>query len=298
MMRTSGVASRPLRLRLDWRRLSILAGAVALTLEHTEPSPARLVPASRVVVANGPATFLLKVAVLNRRGDTLSPRGLRFSALDAGIVNLPHPGQARCLRQGDARVVVRQGRQAAALLVKCRPIESFGMPWLTRLEVGQSPVLPTIVAYDSSGALIDEFSGTATIRDPTVVRYAGGMLHPLRVGGTYLDIDFGGIATHLPVQVVDRVVDKSLDLAAGEIRTWPLPRGRSELILASDSTDPEARHLQLYVHSANCARSRARAAEQHWYCIGTGASRAIVTDTRRIGEPGSTRGRLTMWAMK
>lgn len=285
-------------MRFEPRRFIILACALVTVLEHAEPSPARLVVSSDDVVANGPAVFLLNVTAVDRHGDTLSVRGRRFDLIDHGVVALPHPGQARCVQQGDARVLITQGGASARLTVKCRPIESFGMPGLTRLELGQSPIPPTIVAYDSTGVRITEFAGRATIRDSSVVRYVDGLLHPRRVGGTYLDVDFGGSNIHLPIQIVDRVVDKPLDLAAGEIRTWPLPHGRSELILASDSSDVRAQSLRLYVYSANCARSHQRAGEQHWFCIDSGVGRAIVRDTRRIGEPGLSGGRLTMWAMK
>jgi hypothetical protein len=263
-----------------------------------EPAPARILLAADTVVVNGPATFRLAVAAVDARGDTLSARGLSFRTTASGIVELPHQGEARCLRQGDATVLVQLARVSAQLEIRCRPIASFGFPNLTRLLIGQDPVLPTIVAYDSSGVRVTEFSGIARIRDSSVVRYAGGMLHPVGIGGTYLDLDFGGIATRQPIQVIRRVVSEPLAMAAGEIRTWPLPRGRSELLLASDSTDVAANRLLLHVYSANCARGSRRAGEQHWHCIGKAGSKAIVMDTRPVGTRGAVRAEFTMFAVR
>jgi hypothetical protein len=93
-------------------------------------------------------------------------------------------------------------------------------------------------------------------------------------------------------------VDERLGLAAGEIRTWSLPQGRSELLLASDSTNPAAKALRLHVYDANCARGRARTAEQRWHCIGTAASKAVVMDTRPVGSRGAVRADFQMYAMR
>ena len=266
--------------------------------EHLEPAPIRLVPAADTVVSNGPAPFFLKVRAIDARGEELSPRGRSYAVSSNGVVALPQPGVARCLRQGDAKVVARQGDLSTAMIVKCRPIANFGMPMFARLELGQAPVLPTIIAYDSSGALITEFSGTATVRDTSVLRYKDGWLTPVGVGGTRVEMDFGGVASYQPIQVVKRVLDQPIDLSAGEIRAWPLPSGRSELFMVSDSTDASATKLLLRVFSANCARGPRRAGEQHLYCIATPTSRAIVRDMRPIGARGAARATLRMWAMK
>ena len=280
------------------RSIPILALVLFGSLECVEPAPERLLLAADTVVLNGPAFFRLPVAAVDARGDTLSLRGISFRADANGVVELQRQGVVRCRRRGDATVVVNVAMVTAQFAIRCRPIDTFGMPVFSRLIVGGDPVLPTIIAYDSNGARITELAGTARIRDSSVVRYSGGLLHPVDIGGTYLDVDFGGKATYQPIQVIRRVANERLVLAAGEIRSWPLPIGRSELLLASDSTNPAAKQMLLHVYRANCARGPRRAGEQHWFCIGTAESKAVVSDTRPVGTRGAVRAEFTMFAMR
>ena len=277
--------------------LSILALVLLASLEHVQPAPARLLVAADSVVVNGPAPFLLAVAAVDARGDTLSPVSLSYRASANGVVELPHQGQARCRRQGDATVVANLAGITARMAIVCRPIATFGFPTFIRLVIGGDPVLPTFIAYDSNGARITDLAGTAHIRDSSVVRYAGGLLRPVGVGGTYLDADFTGMKTRQPILVVRRLVSERLALAGGEIRTWLLPPGRSELFLVSDSTNPAATRLVLGAFNANCARGPRRAGEQHWFCISRPGSKAVVKDTRRVGTRGAVRADFSMFAI-
>ncbi|MBI5599962.1 MAG: hypothetical protein HY944_00180 [Gemmatimonadetes bacterium] len=282
----------------NYRSALILVLVLFGSLECLEPAPARLLVAADSVILNGPASFRLPIAVVDASGDTMSPRSVAFRTDANDVVELLHHGEVRCRRRGDAPVTVNLAGVSARYEIRCRPIDTFGMPFFSRLVVGGDPVLPTIVAYDSSGARVTELAGTARIRDSSVVRYSDGLLHAVDIGGTYLDVDFGGKEVHLPIQVIRRVASERLALAAGEIRSWPLPVGRSELVLASDSTNPAARQLLLLVYRANCARGARRAGEQRWHCIGTADSRAVVNDARPVGTGGAVRAEFTMFAMR
>jgi hypothetical protein len=279
-------------------RLLILALVLLGSLESMEPAPARLLLAADTVVMNGPASFTLLVAAVDARGDTLSARGLSFRNDASGVVELPRPGVARCRHEGDATVVVNLAGLTARVAIRCRPIAMFGMPVFTRLVLGGDPVPASFIAFDSNGKRITELAGSGRIRDPSVVRWSGGLLHPVSIGGTSLDMDFGGKSSYQPIQVIRRVVHEQLALAAGEIRTWSLPVGRSELLLASDSTNPAFTELLLLTYRANCARGPRRTGEQHWYCIGTTVSKAVVRDARPVGTRGAVRAEFTLFEMR
>lgn len=115
-------------------------------------------------------------------------------------------------------------------------------------------------------------------------RFASGLLSPVGVGKFRLEMDFGGIATWLFVEVVRPVATLRISLIGGEIRTWRLPPGRFELLLRSDSAKRKAPHLVLGVYRVNCARGPRRATEQHLCCVSSGGGSVVVRNLSPVGS--------------
>ena len=249
------------------------------------------------MVINGPAPVRLAVAAVNARGDTLSARWLTFRASNDGVITLEKRGVVRCHRQGDASVLVSQRGRFRRLSVHCRPIYIFGLPYPTPLVLGQQPVPLQIEAFDSSHQRITELAGIVEGLDPDVVTYSGGLLHPVGFGSTNYTIDFSGVTHTYGIAVIRRLVQEPLALVAGEIRTWRLHTGRSEISLVADSMLPTASRPVLQTYRANCAQKRRRAGEQHWYCLSTGEGRLIVSNANPVGSRRIVRGELQLFEL-
>lgn len=182
-------------------------------------------PLADPFVYNGPAAVELPVRALTAAGAPLDvPIGA--SSESPAVVEVAGE-RLRCLRTGDATIRVKVRSLRAAFVVQCRPILSFGPP-LEPLDLvlGEDPVPLAPVAYDSGGQRVEDLRFSATTADTAVIALHSGLVLPRRVGTAAVRLDFGGIETGITVEVVAPVARDTVQLAAGEYRSWALGPGR------------------------------------------------------------------------
>lgn len=267
-----------------------------VVLGCADARPVRLVAGrSDTVIVNSRGSVSLAVRVVDVKGIEHAARGVRYRLTPGGTFKLGADGRVTCDRPGDGQVEATYEDLSTRVTVLCRPVEGFRLPRVLRLTIGGPPMPLDVGAYGVDGTPIDMIAGTASVRDSQVASLIDGKVHARARGITSVDVEVGDCTTSIPVEVVEssnasgelrphQQYAESLNLSAGELRSWRLTPGSYEIKLLGDSGAPV--NLRLASHQMNCAALPQT--EQQYSCIaGDHRASVVVHHTEAAG-----RGRL------
>ena len=270
--------------RLTRTRLALVgagfAALVALVAQwHVGRSPVTLVALADPFLFNGPATVGLPVRALDAAGRTIAAQH-SASARDPDVAHVDARG-LRCLKEGDTQVSVRSGALETSFLLQCRPVASFGAPFGSMdLAVGGEPQPIPVTAYDSSGRIVGALRFSAHSSDTTVVAIRDGLAVPQAVGKARISVDVGGRSTYLAAEVTESIAQESVQLTAGEYRSWELEPGRYRAQFATaegGGSSPPARWRSVNANCAYDSRSRATL-----HCVLEARGRVVLLADRSV----------------
>jgi hypothetical protein len=205
----------------------------------------RIAVTSDTLIINGPRPVTIPAHVVRSDGRTVSNARLTYSS-NSEIVRLSPDGHVACTPAGNGVVVLSHRTARTPVVVLCRPISSFGLSGgIAPLWVGGPPVAITMAAFDSAGNPVSPLRGTVQIRDDSIARIINGRVYALARGQTRVDMDFAGVATSLPITVVERAVHDSVHLVGGELESWRVSPGYYEVQLATSSHSGDSIGLEL-----------------------------------------------------
>lgn len=140
-------------------------------------------------------------------------------------------GSVRCTDAEDGTLTISRGALERQVYVRCRPIKGFSFQGV-RLKLGGGPEELTINPIGYDRRRVELLRGLASVRDSQVARLRGNLVYPMNVGYTVIDVSFsGGTSTTLGVSVIRPMIDTSLAMVAGEMRSWRFPPGYYEIQL-------------------------------------------------------------------
>lgn len=291
--------------RHDRARLAAILAGIAFTLAVLAVAvltragpPARFVlgGTDAGIVINNERPVRLRVPVVDARGHSLDPSGVRFRWTSGARIHISQNGVVSCVESGDAHVRVSLGAISHALLLHCRPVSHLHQVWDGWVFVaGDSAHTLPISADGPDGRPVDLIAGSATIRDIDIASLDGLSVRPKLAGTTELDITIGDHSVEVPITVNGRASSpaalgtgeeafvSTLRLAAGDVRRWPLRPGAlyklSLYAISSDSSaagaagnDSTAR-LMLAVQNANCVDD---GPGQDYMCVALAHAAAVV----------------------
>jgi hypothetical protein len=257
----------------------------------SDPAQTRIAVTSDTLVINGPRPVTIPALVVRGDGRTVSNARLTYSSTSE-IVRLSPDGHVACAHAGDAVVVVSRRTAKTPVVVLCRPIRSFGLSGgVAPLWVGGPPVAITMSAFDSAGKPVSPLRGTVQIRDDSIARIINGRVYALARGHTRVDMDFAGVATSVPIKVVERAVHDSVHLVGGELESWRVSPGYYEVQLATSSHNGDSTGLELGAFNASCARAPVNRG-QHYFCILRKGASFIVRNSKPVGPRSTLDGEL------
>jgi hypothetical protein len=286
------------------RVVMIAGGIIALTGLATACSqdiPVRLVVDADTLLSSSSRPMAVSVRAVGRDGGLVRHARLSYSS-NSNVVQVRNDGHVACTRSGDAVVTVAVRALTAHVVVLCRWRLWLGLvPDLWHapfLWVGGPPLVVSVIAYDSGNRPVHLPHGTATVRvhDDSVARIIGGRVYALSSGRTSVDLAFDGVSGDASIEVVERVIHDSLQLAGHEYRRWRLPPGYYEMRLDSLPEQTHGTGLRLVAYDANCAHAP-RETGQHYFCILKVSSSVIVQNTRPVGSGPELRGELTVFRL-
>lgn len=233
-----------------------------LLLSCDKASPASLVADTDPFLYNGSAAFRVPVYALDTSGKRVeSPLTAASSQPQVAEVT---GDVLRCLRAGDADITASLGSLRTSFRLECRPIASFRPPLQAHdLVLGDSPVPISVNPVDSAGQSVRALRFSAHTEDTAVVAIVGGTVVARGLGAASILLDFGGVSTTIAVEVVAAEYRDTIDVAAGEYRSWTLGPGR--YIAKFSALDAAGTQLPLVWRSrnANCAFEISTRAHMH-----------------------------------
>jgi len=219
----------------------------------TGGAPVRLEVVRDTLTLHGsePAPFPLRA--LSSRGDVTSWRASEVRIATDSALTI-HDGALVCLRDGRADVTVRGDGLRASFHVRCRLAESFASMPRRTLMLGEAPPLYRVHAKLAQGRVVPVDVRSFRVEDPRVVTVQGGRLVARGVGTSRIWIDVGGKELTDWVQVLERIVDDTVALGAGEFRSWRLPTGRYSVVAKEVGRMDERQWLYVSTEGARCVR--------------------------------------------
>jgi hypothetical protein len=218
----------------------------------------------------------------------------RYSVSPATVAHTPHDKAVACDTTGDATVSVSNLFSTKRVLVKCRPVKTFGMFNEVRVDIAKGPFpMPAIANIGWDGVPVKELAGTAEVEDTTVIKLENNVIHPRTIGRTRIDMDFAGLHDSFGVEVYEQVTSGPVTLTGGEMKSWRLPRGRYEINL-TPVEGAKVQPLRLSMYKANCAPGRG--GPQHIHCVTYEEGALIVRNTRDPGPRTSQTG--NVWIIR
>lgn len=270
--------------------LHTLAPVLALTLILTScdrSTPARVTAGrSDTIVVNNVRETRLAAHRLSRRGDTLSERPMLWRQVGGDARSLAPEGIVDCSQRGNVEAEVASGDVAARIAILCRPIMMLYFTPGENIRLKGGPVPYGLTGVGRDGQPVLQIAGTVVLTDTSVVTLADGQIIPRRVGDAWIRVTAGDCDDYVPVTVEDPVAaldslalnrpyEESLEMVAGEWKTWQAPPGLAFITLAGDSASLAS--LQLAASRANCARLRLVASGIS--CVLGDTSRIVVRNT-------------------
>jgi hypothetical protein len=267
-----------------WRSATAFALASACREPESAPPAHIVLGTSDTVVVNSRLAAQIPVRVVDAEGRELPTAGARFRWMAGDSLPISALGVVTCARRADAtvRVSIEDVETTARLL--CRPVASVRVAGPMQLIFGDSAQTMPIQALDADGRPVDLFSMRVKLTDTTVVAVHGLQVHPRRVKGTVAEVRIGEASGSFGIHVYERAatlagiradqffVAVPLQLASGELRRWPLPKG--QWMFTMMPYEDEASGLRLRIGGANCMP--ARLTPRRIVCETTGDASVIV----------------------
>ena len=270
--------------RVLWSVVTSVAVIAALAARVELPVAIRV--AYDTLIVNGPHPVLLGARALNRGGHSVWPRWLRYASSDTSVAVATSDDAVTCKETGDATIAIRRGSIARNMLVRCRPIVGFWFQGV-RLELGGGPKPLEVDPRGPRGKPVTLLQGRSSIADPHVAQMHDQMLYPVSVGQTEVAVEFsGGTHTSVRVTVTERVIEKPLELVAGEFRAFHVEKGRYEILLDGPGANGRDPSLVIAMPRGNCASGwKQGESVQHYFCSAKNDEETIVV--RNTLPPGS-----------
>ena len=254
--------------------------------------PARLVAGtSDTVVVNDTLSVPVPMYGLDASGRRVAVRGVRFDSMSTNGIHLSADGDVTCSRRADATARATLGDVSTVFALLCRPISGFAVHDRLQLIVGDPPEELNARAIGVDGQTVTLLAGSTTVEDSTIVSIDNGRVRARRPGRTFIDVEAGGCAMNIVVEVFERADSTAamqpwqeftlvpLRLVGGELRMWRIPPGKYELLLVPDTT---ARGKAVLGASAtNCSRWPGN--DERYTCIARQNASVIV---RNASAPG------------
>ena len=261
-----------------------------------DAGPQRLIAGrSDTVIVNSRELVPVNLRLVDSAGVVRQAKGAVIR-LVRGDVELSKDGQVKCNRSSDADISATLGNLSTSVTLLCRPIVSIRVPRVLRLAVGSPPARLDVGAVGVDGESIHMIVGTASIGDTEVATLVEGEVRAKARGVTAVEIEAGGCAIQVPIEVVESNPEsddllphqqyaESLSVSAGESRNWRVPPGRYEISLFDAKGAPK--FLRLASHEMNC--TALPRAEQQYLCIARDRASVIVHHTEPAGRGRSSR---------
>lgn len=296
--------------RYDRARLTAMLAGIAFTLAilvvavvTRDGPPARFVAGTDdSIIINNELPVHLRVQVVDARGHSLNPSGVRFRWMSGAPIRVSQNGLVTCAESGDAQVRISLGAISHELLLRCRPVSDIKQVWdAWNFVVGDSAHTLPISATGPDGKPVDLVAGSASVRDSDVASLNGLSVRPKAAGRTELDVTVGDDSVEVPIIVYERASSpaalrvgqafvSTMRLAGGDVRRWPLQPGLYKLSLETKSTSSSAAgagdqdstaRLVLAMQNANCVDA---GPDQDYMCVAL-AHAAVVIYAPRNARP-------------
>ncbi len=213
-----------------------------------------------------------------------------YRVTPSNVAHSPHAGAVSCDTTGDALLTTSNRFSKRSVLLICRPVRSFFPFQSIRIALGSEPVrMPPIPNRGLDGRAVTLLAGTAQMRDTTIARLDSGMIRPVALGRTYVEMDFSGLDAVLGVEVYETVTAGPVTLPGGGMKSWRLPRGRYEINL-TPAEGATTQPLALSMYKANCAPGQG--GPQHIHCVTYEEGALIVRNTRAPGRRSDQTGKV------
>ena len=282
--------------------LALVVGACA------GPPTQLVVGTADTVLVNSRRPVTLPVRLLDAKGRELRAQNVRFEQIAGEHVPLTSDGRVTCPTRGDAVLRASVLDLTSEFIVLCRPVKGFRLvadpdpP----LVVGEPPRDLALGAVGVDDLPVNLLAGTATVQDSTIAGLRGLTIIPRHAGNTDIFVDIGDCVYSMFIEVAESVRSSldlerrdqlftvpSLRLVAGEIRTWPVPRGEYQLWLHTAAN--AERQLVLGGASMNCANWSG--AEQKYHCLAFDNAAVIVRNMQPAGRGKALEGVLAIRRM-
>ena len=282
---------------------------LALVVGACAGPPAQLaVGTADTVLVNSRRSVPLPVRLLDAKGRELRAKNVRFEQIAGDHVALTSDGRVTCPTRGDAVLRASMSGLTSEFVVLCRPVKGFRMAFDPDppLVVGDPPRDLALGAVGVDDLPVNLLAGTATVQDSTIAGLRGLTIVPRHAGNTEIFVDIGDCVYSMFIEVAEAVRGSrdlarrdqlftvpSLRLVAGEIRTWPIPRGEYQLWLRT-AADAQPQ-LVLGGVSMNCANWSG--AEQKYHCLAFDNAAVIVRNMQPVGRGKALEGALAIRRM-
>ncbi len=173
--------------------------------------------------------FTIKGTVQNKQGASLPGVKLSYASNPSDIVNVDQSGECRCLKTGDATVLISGGGLSTLVGVKCRLVSALEVPREVRLTVGQPVEGFRASALGPDGAPVADVPIMLASSDESVLQVENQIPVPVRVGKVLLKSSAGEITSVTDVTVVENVASAPLLLNDGARQSWTLGPGTYEV---------------------------------------------------------------------
>jgi len=237
--------------RPDLRGISLtLLLAALFPLGCADKTPAKIsftAPPPVIVSGN---TVELRAALVNKKDQPIAGMAVFYSASPADVLEVSSSGTLRCLKTGDASLVMAPSGTAGAsagggaaavggaaagggvaqtLAVKCRLPTAIELPQDFRIVLGSKPApIPARVLGDG-GVEMQDVPLAMTSSDPSILAFEGNDAKPVAVGRVKVSAAADQIAGVAPVDVVETIVSEPLALADGARKDFKLEPGEYEV---------------------------------------------------------------------
>lgn len=223
----------------------------------------------------------LEADVLGDSGKVIPGVALAWSAIPAEVATVAD-GALRCLKAGDATVVVAGGGLSETLTARCRIVAKIQAPDTVALVIGDLPTALSLSALDPEGTALADVPVEVYPADAAVAEVAGPAVRGLAVGRTTLDLKAGAQTLRVPVTVMKRVQTDTLALADGGSVALTLSPGRYMVEIHVTAADKSAHGVTVGGAGGGCP-SREEATDHSLTCDVVTPSTVVITNPSALG---------------
>lgn len=171
----------------------------------------------------------LRATAVNKDGKALEKIALSWSGGPADVVETATGGTYRCLKTGDAAIVVTGGGVSTSIPLQCRIPTEIAMPASLRLVIGAPPTPVNARALGEGGRPLEDVVVPVASTAEAIARVEGGRAAGVALGRASLRGVLGDVVSVTPVEVVEAIASGPLALEDGGARSWTLKAGQYEV---------------------------------------------------------------------